>query len=1236
MAPRADNDNLHVAHVAELPNASQCGISGPRAGVVYTGSADGPVLSWSPSDGKASICVERPRDKPASAVCLVNGTDLWVGGVAGDLTAYTVRGADGKPKKAVAKVKGFVAHAKGVNCVKQIVGKINTFVVTGGADKHVRVWTVDGKPHAASAHHGGAVTALVVFKEKNNQPAAVWSGGADGKVYAWKDEKGDSAIDGKSGKLLTGPGKGGVTAMCVNPDDTETWVGYEDGRIRVFARDTGAVKNDNSMHSKAVTCLVPMGDHVWSASLDHLVVAWDARTKSTVFILPDQGGSVRDMCRVGWSMWVMNDKCINIWAAASNERELRGRVKAINEELDGEKNAREAEAKRAADEKERLETQLAEAREQAKKDREDAKKELENTRAKANFQLATAKATAKRVKEGLENELKELGDSKEKALADAKQAAESEEARLKEQAEREKSLADEYAQGIKDRAAADIKQLQDQLEEERRARSGLEAAGADSDAATKMLAQERDDLRKDLADVRKKLNEEEERAALLAKQKDELALAKEASEAELRADAEEAARKAADAIAALERRAGNAEARGDELQTNLDQSQADKADLEKRLAAEKDEHAAARDAAAAAAAAAAAEKASLENSLSDAEAAKNAADEAAEAARLAAEEADARAAQSSTDAADAAARADAADADSEAARAEAAAAEAARLAALKAMEDALSEAEKARLKAEAEELARKEAEARRRAEEDATQKMLDEKQRELNELKRQNENAHHDAGREIERHLREIEHLKRQLEEAEARAKLGMNNPAPPNEIFELQRRIMNIEAERQLEQIEKEKARQLREAAESRRMECEAKLRQAEVELARSRTAIERLGSLEADVNRLVAEKAEQKRRYDAELRAATSEADRRGNKLEAELRFVQNLLERKRDKKRAHKRRGEELARRLEEAVAISKSISADATVEMHKAKALATVEANAEIAKRATQYEANAATAAAAAENAAQLSEMLERKRAKKRAYKLAATEAKEELIKLREQFTRASLDRDRTQKALKISATNAESAEKAYTQRTTELEDALKQAMRDYKNQSAEIKNLKAAKLNADRGYEHVRVENEGLAHALTTAEDAARYYEKTAADSAVEASREKVRAEGEIARREYLQRYAAAEQDSRQMKRSFDQRRQEARGGGFGGGGGVVPDDDSPLIENDENSENPGAGRRDGSKEISVRGMDPASDPSYVRPAGMSSEHVEHRRRYERRIKENRYGDFDVIPQWQER
>ena len=138
----------------------------------------------------------------------------------------------------------------------------------------------------------------------------------------------------------------------------------------------------------------------------------------------------------------------------------------------------------------------------------------------------------------------------------------------------------------------------------------------------------------------------------------------------------------------------------------------------------------------------------------------------------------------------------------------------------------------------------------------------------------------------------------------------------------------------------------------------------------------------------------------------------------------------------------------------MSISKSISADAEREMHKAKALATVETNAEIAKRAKEYEANAATAAAAAENAAQLSEMLERKRSKKRAYKLAATEAKEELIKLRSS--------SRARRSTAIGPEGAQdirrergSADKAYAQRDG-ARDALKQAMRDYRTRAPRLK------------------------------------------------------------------------------------------------------------------------------------------------------------------------------------
>ena len=50
------------------------------------------------------------------------------------------------------------------------------------------------------------------------------------------------------------------------------------------------------MHSKAVTCLVPMGDHVWSASLDHLVVAWDAQNEEHGFHLAGPGRGASGIC----------------------------------------------------------------------------------------------------------------------------------------------------------------------------------------------------------------------------------------------------------------------------------------------------------------------------------------------------------------------------------------------------------------------------------------------------------------------------------------------------------------------------------------------------------------------------------------------------------------------------------------------------------------------------------------------------------------------------------------------------------------------------------------------------------------------------------------------------------------------------------------------------------------------------------------------------------------------------
>lgn len=124
----------------------------------------------------------------------------------------------------------------------------------------------------------------------------------------WSDAKGDCLIAEADGKMLFGASKAGVTAMCAHPDDEEAWVGYDDGKMRVFARVDGAVKNDMQRHQKTVSCLTVMGDHIWSGSADHSLVAWSIKSKTPVFELPQQGGFVRATVRVGWSLWVLTNK----------------------------------------------------------------------------------------------------------------------------------------------------------------------------------------------------------------------------------------------------------------------------------------------------------------------------------------------------------------------------------------------------------------------------------------------------------------------------------------------------------------------------------------------------------------------------------------------------------------------------------------------------------------------------------------------------------------------------------------------------------------------------------------------------------------------------------------------------------------------------------------------------------------------------------------------------------------
>ena len=465
----ASSGNLHVALVAEVRAEAKCAAS--AHGTVFVGESDGPIRAYNANDGVSRLFIDRDRDKSVNCLAVVNGSDLWVGGAAGDLSVYSLKSpVDGKlVQHGHPKTKPILAHDKGVWSIANVRDR---FVVTGGADFQVRVWNVDGTPRAASHHHSGAVKCILDFPPTDTLPPAVWTGALDGRVFAWDDPNDDGRIRENDGMFLPGASKAGVTAMCAHPDGHEAWVGYDDGRIRVFARQNGFVKNDAQMHSKAVSCLVPMGDHVWSGSGDHLVVAWDAKTKACAFILPDQGGFVRAATRVGWAAWIMTSKAIKVWSASSDARDLRRRLRDASE---GAEETSEAFAKMEKEE-ERLREMLRMERERAMSDAERGKRDaerVESERAAAADRAVAAEERLKTETRAAEKRERDLAHQLEKMAherAESERDAEARERAASELLDAKEKAREDAAARHREKLEALAREKKEAVEEARRRR----------------------------------------------------------------------------------------------------------------------------------------------------------------------------------------------------------------------------------------------------------------------------------------------------------------------------------------------------------------------------------------------------------------------------------------------------------------------------------------------------------------------------------------------------------------------------------------------------------------------------------------------------------------------------------------------------------------------------------------------------------------------------------------------
>ncbi|QZH66283.1 WD40 repeat domain-containing protein [Mycolicibacterium farcinogenes] len=141
-------------------------------------------------------------------------------------------------------------------------------VVSGGEDKTVRVWGVDGRLVAQMVHDDKVTS--VAFSPDGSR---VVSGGEDKTVRVW-------GVDGRLVAQMVHDDK--VTSVAFSPDGSRVVSGGEDKTVRVWGVDGRLI--GRIVHGDKVTSVAfsPNGTRIASAGKDSTVRVWDAGTQRQV------------------------------------------------------------------------------------------------------------------------------------------------------------------------------------------------------------------------------------------------------------------------------------------------------------------------------------------------------------------------------------------------------------------------------------------------------------------------------------------------------------------------------------------------------------------------------------------------------------------------------------------------------------------------------------------------------------------------------------------------------------------------------------------------------------------------------------------------------------------------------------------------------------------------------------------------------------------------------------------
>ena len=77
-----------------------------------------------------------------------------------------------------------------------------------------------------------------------------------------------------------------MPSVGASDDDTfgTVWCGLGSGFIQILEMPTGVVECRMKAHKDRVTCLLSIGDHVWSGSFDACILVIDTRTRRSVAV----------------------------------------------------------------------------------------------------------------------------------------------------------------------------------------------------------------------------------------------------------------------------------------------------------------------------------------------------------------------------------------------------------------------------------------------------------------------------------------------------------------------------------------------------------------------------------------------------------------------------------------------------------------------------------------------------------------------------------------------------------------------------------------------------------------------------------------------------------------------------------------------------------------------------------------------------------------------------------------